>query len=98
MPFQDYLTNCEIFDYFLQVRVMEQQLSEATSANNAGSWGLGEEAEKLCTLQNAVREKERVISRLECQVEEQVICLSLFLTDAFLHDDETQVGLFPLTN
>ena len=66
---------------------MEQQLSEATAANNAaGSWGMGEEAEKLCSLQNAVREKERVISRLECQVEEQVVCLSLFLTDAFVHD------------
>jgi hypothetical protein len=49
---------------------MEQQLSEATS--NASGWEMGEEAEKLCTLQLAVREKDRVISRLECQVEEQV--------------------------
>ena len=60
---------------FLQVRVMEaRQKSEATS--NAGSWTMGEE---VCTLQNTVREKERVISRLECQVEEQVI-LSLIIT------------------
>ena len=59
-----------------QVRVMEQQLSEATS--NAGSWTM-EDEEKLCTLENTVREKERVISRLECQVEEQVICLPFFL-------------------
>jgi len=76
--------------FWFQVRVMEQQLSEATSSNNAGgSWGHGEEREKLCSLQNAVREKERVISRLECQVEEQVVCLSLFLPDAFFHDDDT---------
>lgn len=50
---------------------MEQQLSEATS-NAAAAWGIGEDPEKLCTLQLAVREKDRVISRLECQVEEQV--------------------------
>ena len=59
---------------------MEQQLSEATS--NAGSWTM-EDEEKLCTLENTVREKERVISRLECQVEEQVICLSLLLSLSF---------------
>ncbi|CAG7822543.1 unnamed protein product, partial [Allacma fusca] len=68
------------------VRVMEQQLSEATS--NAGSWTMGDE-EKLSTLQNAVREKERVISRLECQVEEQVICLSL------LHSGIISLPLLP---
>jgi len=50
---------------------MERQLSEAT-ANAATSWAVGEEAEKLSALQIEVREKERVISRLECQVEEQV--------------------------
>lgn len=50
---------------------MEQQLSEATA--NAASWAMGEEPEKVCSLQHAVREKDRVISRLESQVEEQVI-------------------------
>jgi hypothetical protein len=52
---------------------MEQQLSSASASSNASSaWGMGEDTDKLCTLQLAVREKDRVISRLECQVEEQV--------------------------
>ncbi|CAL8111752.1 unnamed protein product [Orchesella dallaii] len=55
-----------------KLRVMEQQLSEAT-ANAASSWAMGEDPEKVCSLQHAVREKDRVISRLESQVEEQRI-------------------------
>lgn len=55
---------------------MEQQLSEATS-NAAAAWAMGEDTDKLCNLQLAVREKDRVISRLECQVEEQVITHSV---------------------
>ncbi|XP_035703733.1 uncharacterized protein CG43867 isoform X2 [Folsomia candida] len=54
-----------------KVRVMEQQLSD--SSNAAAAWAMGEEQpDKLCNLQLAltVREKDRVISRLECQVEE----------------------------
>lgn len=55
---------------------MEQQLSEATA--NAASWAMGENPEKVSSLQHAVREKDRVISRLESQVEEQVIFLVIF--------------------
>lgn len=60
---------------------MEQQLSEATA--NAASWAMGamgEDPEKVTTLQHTVREKDRVISRLESQVEEQVI---MFLVVTF---------------
>lgn len=64
---------------------MEQQLSD--SSNAAAAWAMGEEQpDKLCNLQLAltVREKDRVISRLECQVEEIVSSFRLICKSDFL--------------
>jgi len=88
--------------------------STASSNNGYCSWnGMGEESHAtqsqvvLSTLQNAVREKERVISRLECQVEEQVRILFFPIYDddplpldvlRFKPSSTSQASSFPLSN